>query len=98
MTLAGHNDASGGLFALCWGLFATVMGGLLVTDFRGFTRWFVRTAEARGPWRRQSRPSQQAGRLVLVRVIGGIFAVVGPVMLVVGVVLTAHGRLRPLPP
>ncbi|WP_371523096.1 hypothetical protein [Kitasatospora sp. NBC_01300] len=99
MTLA-DNSSAGGVSALCFGAFVTVLGGVLVTDFRGFSRWFTRGAEASGsglrripPWRWLGERSGRVG-VIWVRLIGGVFAVVGLVVLVVGVVLTARGQGR----
>ncbi|MFJ6139716.1 hypothetical protein [Kitasatospora sp. NPDC092286] len=99
MTSAGHEAAAGGAFTLGFGILATVLGGLLVTDFRGFARWFLRGTEASSagprrlpPWRRRPERPERAGMLPLVRVVGGIFAAAGLVMLVLGIVLLSGGE------
>ncbi|MFJ2775412.1 hypothetical protein [Kitasatospora sp. NPDC087315] len=99
MTSAGHEAAAGGAFTLGLGILATVLGGLLVMDFRGFARWFLRGTEASSagprrlpPWRRRPERPERAGMLPLVRVVGGIFAAAGLVMLVLGIVLLSGGE------
>jgi hypothetical protein len=98
MTSAHTASPGGGLFLLCWGLFATPLGGLLATDYRGFAHWFERNANASSaglrrlpPWR--LLPARQPGSMVaFTRVLGGVFAVVGVVTLVLGTVLTFRGQ------
>lgn len=99
MAASANASDGGGIFLLIWGIIATVIGGLLVTNFRGFARWFQRNAEASNsglrripPWRRLPDNRGSAGRLRLVRTLGGVFAVMGPVALVSGVVLTVRGQ------
>lgn len=99
MAAAASTAGGGGIFLLFWGAFATVMGGLLVTNFRGFARWSERGAEASTAWLRRVPPWRwlpdhpgPAGQRWLSRLIGGIFAVTGPVVFVLGVILVARGQ------
>lgn len=92
MTYAESNGGAGGLLALCFGVFTAVLGGLLATNWHGFAARFLpdaRTPDAGQrqipPWRRAPGPRGEAAVPVLLRVLGGFFAVAGAVITVVGI-------------
>jgi hypothetical protein len=107
MTLAAaatHSTAPPGLFLLVWGLGASAVGLLTVTNFRGFADNYARrvaqsAARRRNPrsgkrqqpppgdWQRPIYPAQPTGR---VRLIGIPFAVMGPIVTVIGLVSIRH--------
>jgi hypothetical protein len=111
--VSSSSDGSpGGLFMLAWGIAATAAGLAAATNFRGFAdAAAANSARARQPrWQRKpsllttpdrpDRPDQP--NVGLVRLVGGVFAVVGPVMIVAGTVSSLHGhfaipRTPPLP-
>lgn len=91
--------SDGGLLALCLGFVLTLIGGLLVTDFRGFTQWFVLTAEATRaelrrlpPFRWLPERSGWTTQVGMARTMGGLFAALGSLMLVGGVLGIAQGH------
>jgi hypothetical protein len=88
LAVDGGSGDGGAVFGILWGVVATVMGGLLVSNYRGFTEWFVGQAA-----RRQNTDRRLAQSRVIARLVGGVFAVVGPVILVVSVVSAARGHL-----
>jgi hypothetical protein len=99
MALADGGTEPVGITALMWGTFATVVGWLTVADYRGVTRWLIRTPRAsRSSLRRspsaQPLPQQRhsRGEMIRIRVLGGIFAVVGPIVLIIEIVAIAHGH------
>jgi hypothetical protein len=82
-------------FIIVWGLFATIMGWLLVTNYRGFLDRLLADMGSSNermrrilPWQSPSTQSteQQDRRRLMSRIVGGIFAIAGPVALIVGVV------------
>ncbi len=94
------HEAAPGLFLLVWGLFASVIGLGLVTNFRGFLDGFTRDAYESSAWLRRippwkwirQRPDELARRARLNRLIGIPFAVAGPIVTVVGVVQILRGH------
>jgi hypothetical protein len=84
-------------FLIFWSLAATTMGWLLATNYRGFLDRFIVDSQASGEAvRRRLRwlyPSlrnerSQARIRVMARIVGGILAIAGPVVLVITVVQT----------
>lgn len=94
---AAHaSQGPGGLFLLAWGLGASALGLGLVTNFRGFADNFSRQADASSagrrklpPWKRQW-PQTPAERIKLVRLIAIPFAILGPILTVVGLISISH--------
>ncbi|MEU8621475.1 hypothetical protein [Streptomyces sp. NPDC048623] len=70
---------SPGLFLVMWGIFATVLGTIVATNFRGAA---YRVNDMARPWPGARGRSPGVG---FHRVIAGVFALVGPVTLVKGV-------------
>jgi hypothetical protein len=101
--VASSHQAAPGFFLLAWGLFASIVGLGLVTDFRGFADTFTRSAHAQSSWmrrvppwkwmHRKSEEEELADRVKLVRLIAIPFAVLGPIMTVAGVVQMARGHI-----
>lgn len=99
---ASNGQAAPGLFLLAWGLFASVAGWGLVTNYRGFADKFTRTAHASSAWmqrvppwkwmRRDADPDELARRAKLNRLIGIPFAILGPIVTVLGVVQILRGH------
>ena len=108
---ATHSTPPPGLFMLAWGLGASAVGLLAVTNFRGFAdnyaRLVGRSAAGRGPrpgrWRQPppadgqptADPPEPTRR---VRLIGIPFAVIGPIVTVIAIVSISHEGLGPLGP
>lgn len=101
-TASAHQSAPG-FFLLAWGLFATVVGWGLVTNFHGFADRFAYSAYASSSWMRRVPPwkwmhrrtdaEELASRTRLSRVIAVPFALLGPIMTVAGVVQLARGHI-----
>lgn len=108
---ASASQPAPGLFLLAWGLFATVVGLGAVTNYRGFAEKFARQAYASASSRRLSRwqgngqrPPDLARRTRMLRLICVPFAIVGPIVTIVGLiqilsghVSVPHGPRLPLP-
>jgi hypothetical protein len=84
---------------LGWGLVASVFGLAMVTNFRGFADTFARQAAAssaglrkRAPWKSQQPPDER-DQVRLLRLIAIPFAIVGPVLLVAGIISISQGRI-----
>ena len=84
---------------LGWGLFASAFGLAMVTNFRGFAETFARRAAAssaglrkRPPWMSRQPPDER-DQVRLVRLIAIPFAIVGPVLLVAGIISISQGRI-----
>ena len=95
---ATHSSPPPGLFLLAWGLGASALGLLIVTNFRGFADNFARRAAnssagwQRRPPRRSQWPSDPAARTKRMRLIAIPFAIIGPIVTVVGLVsISRHG-------
>lgn len=104
---SSDDSVAGAIIGVFWGLFATTIGLLLATNFRGFRDRFLAASETSAaplrripPWRwipdshlarqrRQMRP--------LLRVIGVVFAAIGPVVLVASAVDLLTHRWHPGP-
>jgi hypothetical protein len=107
---AAHVSHGGqGLFLSTWGLLAAIGGLALVTDFHGAaTRYAHRQAQRKRPrWARQQpagtdEPALLASpedRILMMRVAGGLFAVLGPIVLIAGLISIAkHGAALGYPP
>jgi hypothetical protein len=89
---------SAALFLVAWGIFATSMGLVTATNYRGFVdqmtaerRRAARSLRRVPPWRWFPDRQPREGSRWVVRAVGVVFAVTGPVALVVGIVfLTTH--------
>jgi hypothetical protein len=96
VSTVSSQESAPGLFLLAWGLFASVVGLGLVTNYRGFARNFARNTR---PGRLSPRirireqPDEPARRLKRVRLIGIPFAVAGPIVTIVGLVQIVHGHI-----
>jgi hypothetical protein len=95
-----HTSQAGGLFMLGWGLFASAFGLAMVTNFRGFADTFARRAAAssaglrkRPPWMSRQQPTDERDQVKLARLIAIPFAIVGPVLLVAGIISISQGRI-----
>jgi hypothetical protein len=93
---ATHTSQPPGLLLIAWGLGASALGLLIVTNFRGFADKFARRAEAssgglrrRPPWNTR-RPPDLAQRTRQVRLTAIPFAIIGPIVTVVGIISVSH--------
>jgi hypothetical protein len=104
---AAHtSQGPGGLFLLAWGLVASALGLALITNFRGFADNFSREAHSSSaglqklpPWKWQ-RPQTAAERTRLVRLLAIPFAILGPILTIVGIISLSHkgiGNTGPSP-
>lgn len=73
------GDSAGGLFSVAWGLWATGVGWIVVTDFRGAARRFHAVSARSVSSGKTGTPRVGVG---FVRFVAGVFALVGPVVLV----------------
>ncbi|MGW8765624.1 hypothetical protein ACWGN5_24295 [Streptomyces sp. NPDC055815] len=80
------------MFPLVWGVFATVFGWVVATDFRGAARRLHVMSRAASPFGGAGTPTPGVGFL---RVLAGVFALVGPVVLVSGTVGLWRGEEGP---
>ena len=97
------DQSAPGFFLLAWGLFASVIGLGLVTNFRGFAERFTEISNASSAWmrrvppwkwqRRRTDKAELAKRVRLSRLIAIPFAVLGPIMTVAGVVQMVRGHI-----
>jgi hypothetical protein len=101
-TASAHQSAPG-FFLLAWGIFATLIGWGLATNFRGFSDRFTQSAYASSsrmrrvpPWKwiqHGTDAEELASRAKLSRLIGIPFAILGPIVTVAGVVQMARGHI-----
>jgi hypothetical protein len=111
MTLAAaatHSSAPPGLFLLAWGLIASAVGLLTVTNFRGFADNYARRVSQSAAGRRRPRPrnGQQfplgdwqrplgpPEQTSRTRLIGIPFAVIGAIVTVIGLVSIRREGIR----
>jgi hypothetical protein len=97
------QQSAPGFFLLAWGIFATVIGWGLATNFRGFTDRFTHSAYVSSSWMRRIPPwkwmhrgtdaQELASRVKLSRLIAIPFAILGPIVTVAGVVQMARGHI-----
>ncbi|MEU9198637.1 hypothetical protein [Streptomyces sp. NPDC048332] len=85
------------MFPLAWGVFATAFGWIVATDFRGAAHRFHAYSHAATPFSGAGEPSLSVG---FIRVLAGVFALIGPVALVSGLLGVWRSRAGPgdLPP
>ncbi|MFD7508048.1 hypothetical protein ACFV5N_01680 [Streptomyces sp. NPDC059853] len=84
----GGVVGQGGLFSVLWGLGAGLLGAVLATDFRGSAERFVMISERTMMVGSRNRRPVMGTRGV--RLLGGVFALAGPVVSVVGLVELAR--------
>ncbi len=93
---ASASQPAPGLFLLAWGLFATVVGLGAVTNYRGFAEQFAQQAHSSGRlwrWQRNEQlPRDMSSRTKMLRLIAVPFAIVGPIVTIVGLVQILHGH------
>jgi len=101
---ATHSAPPPGLFLLVWGLGASAVGLLTVTNYRGFADKSARRMARSAAGRRNSRtarwlqpppgdwqpPQDPASGTRRVRLIAIPFAIIGPIVTVVGLVSISH--------
>jgi hypothetical protein len=96
---AANASQSPGLFLLAWGVLASVFGIAAVTNFRGFADNAANRAAARAAARRRPPPpwkwpqsQNPAERTKQMRILGIPFAIIGPIVTIVGLVSFSQGR------
>jgi hypothetical protein len=92
-----------GFLLLVWGIFATVIGWGMITNFRGFADRSARSAYASSLWIRRIPPwkwmhrgtdeQELASHAKFNRLIAIPFAILGPIMTIAGVVQIARGHI-----
>lgn len=93
----GHGKEPIGLFLLAWGVFMSLIGWLAVTNFRGFGEAASRSRQTEKARRDGVVSPEEIEAAVsrensLNRVIGGVFAVLGPIAIIVGIIATLNGH------
>ncbi|WP_327008440.1 hypothetical protein OHA72_15010 [Dactylosporangium sp. NBC_01737] len=99
-------DIVGPIAALCLGLLVFGSAGALAVNYRGFAVTFARRAEqsARSVGIGQQRlphPMDQHDHVIFVRIIGGVFALVGILMMatviggILGLMDVSYGEPKP---
>jgi len=88
-------NESPGLFLLAWGLFASVFGLAMVTNFRGFADNVARRRRVSraGLWKTPSwkmQPQDPAARVKQQRLFAVPFAIIGPIVTVIGIISISH--------
>ncbi|MFB7288398.1 hypothetical protein [Actinacidiphila glaucinigra] len=91
--MAGGGDG-GAFFSVIWGLGASGFGWILVTDFRGAARRFHAMSARSVPFGGDRPPVVGVG---FVRFVAGVFALVGPVVLVTGLLDLVRDPAAPEP-
>lgn len=86
------GDGGAGLFSVVWGLGASGFGWVIATNFRGAADRFHRMSQQSVPFGR-GRPAPLG--VGFVRAIAGVFAVAGPIFLIIGVLDLAKGYAPP---
>lgn len=81
------------MFSLAWGTFATTLGWIVATDFRGAAHRFYAFSHTAAPF-------GGSGPLVLgvgfFRLVAGVFALIGPIVLVTGLMDLWRGEAEAL--
>ncbi|MCG3044169.1 hypothetical protein L7D48_26925 [Streptomyces sp. S1A] len=85
------------MFSVAWGVFATAFGWIVATDFRGAAQRFHRLSHAAVPFGDADAPVMGVG---FFRLLAGVFALIGPVVLAVGLMDVWSGEAESfgLPP
>ncbi|MGW1189245.1 hypothetical protein [Streptomyces sp. NPDC002559] len=85
------------MFLVAWGVFATALGWIVATDFRGAAHRFHALSHAAMPFGGVGVSVVGVG---FFRLVAGVFALAGPVVLVVGFMDVWRGEVRSdrLPP
>ncbi|MEU3054638.1 hypothetical protein [Streptomyces griseus] len=85
------------MFALVWGTFATTLGWVVATDFRGAAHRFSAFSHAATPFGGSGATVMGVG---FFRLVAGMFALVGPIVLVTGLLALWRGEAEAvsLPP
>ncbi|MET8218118.1 hypothetical protein [Streptomyces hirsutus] len=87
------------MFSVAWGVFATALGWIVATDFRGAAHRFHTLSQAAMPFGGVGVSVVSVG---FFRLVAGVFALAGPVVLVSGLVKVWRGEagsdsLSPIP-
>lgn len=82
------GGAGSGVFSVVWGVWASVFGWIIATDFRGAAHRFHQLSRRPVSFGVKSAP--RVG-VTFVRVLAAVFALLGPVVLVAGVVDLLRG-------
>ncbi|MFC9034232.1 hypothetical protein [Streptomyces arboris] len=85
------------MFSLAWGTFATTLGWIVATDFRGAAHRFSAFSHAAAPFGGSGAPVLGVG---FFRLVAGVFALIGPIVLVTGLLDLWRGEAKAfrLPP
>ncbi|GGV99009.1 hypothetical protein GCM10010230_23960 [Streptomyces narbonensis] len=77
------------MFSVVWGVFATALGWIVATDFRGAAHRFHTLSQALMPFGGVGVSAVGVG---FFRLLAGVFALVGPVVLVSGLIDVWRGK------
>ncbi|MGW1292447.1 hypothetical protein [Streptomyces sp. NPDC002533] len=83
------------MYSLVWGTFATTLGWVLATDFRGAAHRFHAFSHAATPFGGSGAPVIGVG---FFRLVAGVFALVGPIVLVTGLLDLWRGEAESFRP
>lgn len=100
------GDGAGGLFLVAWGAYATGFGWIVATDFRGAAHRLHRTTRRDIPFDPPSwatdpfnplapRSAHRWAGVPFFRKVAAVFALIGPVVLVSGVMKLLQGEMGP---
>lgn len=81
------------MFSLVWGTFATTLGWVVATDFRGAAHRFHAFSHAATPFGGSGAPVIGVG---FFRLVAGVFALIGPFVLVTGILELWRGEAEAL--
>ncbi|MFE7338286.1 hypothetical protein [Streptomyces griseus] len=81
------------MFSLVWGTFATTLGWVVATDFRGAAHRFHAFSHAATPF---GGPGASVIGVGFFRLVAGVFALVGPIVLVTGLLELWRGDAEAL--
>ncbi|MCT6778900.1 hypothetical protein LXH09_19895 [Streptomyces sp. CS7] len=77
------------MFSLVWGTFATTLGWVVAADFRGAAHRFHAFSHAATPFVGSGAHVMGVG---FFRLVAGLFALIGPIVLVTGLLELWHGE------
>ncbi|MFV0132009.1 hypothetical protein ACLGIH_01840 [Streptomyces sp. HMX87] len=92
MRVRVHGERRGIKFSVVWGVFATAFGWIVATDFRGAAHRYHALSRSTVPFGGVGMPMVGVG---FFRLVAGVFALAGPVVLAVGLLSLWRGGAGP---
>ncbi|GHE57146.1 hypothetical protein [Streptomyces capitiformicae] len=83
------SGGGSGLFSMAWGIWATGFGWIIASDFRGAAHRFYELSQRSVPFSARRAPLVGVGFL---RILAGVFALIGPAVLVGGLLELVRGE------